>query len=183
MATTRRGAARDARCGVTVLVAAVLASLLGACGASATSPRSRGTTVTTAAPGSLQAAAVDWAHAFLTGTVQDILGMQGPSCAGTTPTTIDAHVADGYLRATRAEMTGRFGRAPDRIEILGVSVRNVTATRGEAEVRYDLPRSVTGNDNWVEYERVDGKWKVADCHAPIGGESTSSSGSSPAPGG
>ena len=59
----------------------------------------------------------------------------------------------------------------------------LAACAGTTEVRYDLPRSVTGNDNWVEYERVDGRWKVADCHAPVGGESTSSYGSAPASGG
>jgi hypothetical protein len=60
-------------------------------------------------------------------------------------------------------------------------VRNVTDTSGEAEVQYDLPASAVGNDNWVTFERHNGHWKVSDCHAPIGGSSSSSSGTATAP--
>jgi hypothetical protein len=60
-------------------------------------------------------------------------------------------------------------------KINGVSTRNVTGKTGEAEVRYDLPVAVTGNDNWVTYELVGGKWKVQDCHGPFGGSSSSGS--------
>jgi hypothetical protein len=51
----------------------------------------------------------------------------------------------------------------------------------EAEVRHDLPESITGNDNTVSHERIDGAWKVADCIAPFGGSSSTSC-SSPSPG-
>ena len=64
-------------------------------------------------------------------------------------------------------------------KIAGVSVRNVTAKTGEAEVRYDLPVAVTGNDDWVTYGLIDGKWKVQDCRAPIGGDSGFSSSAAP----
>ena len=30
----------------------------------------------------------------------------------------------------------------------------------------------SANDNWVEYERIAGEWKVADCHGPFGGSSS-----------
>lgn len=76
-------------------------------------------------------------------------------------------------------MRRRLGRPLDAIGVRGVRVRNVTATTGEAEVQYDLPRSVVGNDNWVEFRLENGRWKVSNCHAPIGGESSSSTASSP----
>ena len=72
-----------------------------------------------------------------------------------------------------------FGRPLDAIKMQGVLTRNVTSTSGEAEVQYDLPRELAGNDNWVSYEVHDGQWKVADCHAPIGGNSQSAKVSSP----
>ena len=53
-------------------------------------------------------------------------------------------------------------------KITDVSVRNETATLAEAKVNYDLPVSVTGNDDWVTYERVNGAWKVQDCNPPFG---------------
>jgi len=76
-------------------------------------------------------------------------------------------------------MRRRLGRPLDAIGGRAVRVRNVTATTGEAEVQYDLPRSVVGNDNWVEFRLENGRWKVSNCHAPIGGESSSSTASSP----
>ena len=51
----------------------------------------------------------------------------------------------------------------------------MTATTGDAEVLYALPAAVAGNDNWVSYGYQHGKWKVTDCHYPIGGESVSAS--------
>ena len=84
---------------------------------------------------------------------------------------------EGYLGEMRAEME-RFTRVPlASIRVNGVHVRNVTATTGDAEVQYDLPPSSVGNDNWVTYGYQNGQWKVTNCHAPIGGESTSSSAS------
>ena len=53
----------------------------------------------------------------------------------------------------------------------------MTATTGDAEVLYALPAAVVGNDNWVSYGYQHGKWKVTDCHYPIGGESVSASAS------
>jgi hypothetical protein len=86
-----------------------------------------------------------------------------------------------YLRTERAVMRKYYGRPLDKIKITRVVVRNVTSTTGEALVEYDLPSAVVGNDNWVSYTVHDGRWKVSDCHAPIGGSSSSksSSGSSP----
>ena len=66
-------------------------------------------------------------------------------------------------------MVQAFGRALDKIKIRGVLVRKVTGTSGEAEVQYNLPVSVAGNYNWVGFELYNGRWKVADCHVPIGG--------------
>ena len=74
----------------------------------------------------------------------------------------------------RLEMARFTGEPLSTIRVAGVQTRNVTATRGEAVVQYDLPVAKTGNDNWVTYDYEDGQWKVANCHAPIGGEQSSS---------
>jgi hypothetical protein len=86
-------------------------------------------------------------------------------------------VAATYLKAERKEMEHDLGVPLASIKIDGVQVRDITATSGDAEVHYALPASVVGNDNWVSYGYQDGKWKVTDCHAPIGGESSSASAS------
>jgi hypothetical protein len=124
----------------------------------------------------LRAAATAWSDAFLTGTVADIRKMQGASCLTTTHVT--PHVLAGYLTALRTEMKHQLGVPLDSIRITGIQVRDVTATTGDAEVQYALPASVVGNDNWVSYGYQDGQWKVTNCNAPIGGESSSASASS-----
>jgi hypothetical protein len=72
-------------------------------------------------------------------------------------------------------MAKYLGRPLDKIKINGVALRNVTSSSGDALVEYDLPAKVVGNDNWVNYAIHDGRWKVSDCHAPIGGSSSSGS--------
>jgi hypothetical protein len=88
---------------------------------------------------------------------------------------------DQYLRGERAVMEKYLGRPLDKIKISGVALRDVTSTRGEALVEYDLPANVVGSDNWVTYTIHHGRWKVSDCHAPIGGSSSSSSATVTAP--
>jgi hypothetical protein len=117
----------------------------------------------------LRSAATAWANAFLTGTPKEIARLQGSACRP------EVGVSAGSLRRSRAAMRRQFGRPLDAIAIRGVRLRNVTGTSGEAEVLYDLRRSVAGNDNWVAYEVDNGRWKVADCHAPIGGMSRNAS--------
>jgi hypothetical protein len=119
-----------------------------------------------------------WSNAFLTGTVADIRGMEAPGCLSGAPT-INSMMTASYLRQMRAAMQQRLGVPLDSIRIKGVHVRNVMATTGDAEVQYDLPASLTGNDNWVSYEYHGGQWKETNCHAPIGGESSSASASIP----
>ena len=68
-----------------------------------------------------------------------------------------------------------MGHTLGSIRVVRAHVRNVTSTTGEAEVQYDLPDVETGNDNWVTYTYEGGQWKVADCRAPVGGESQTSS--------
>jgi len=103
--------------------------------------------------------------------------MEGASCLSA-PTVAPA-VAEAYLKAQRAEMERYLAVPLASIRIRGVEVRDVTATTGDAEVHYALPASVVGNDNWVSYGYQDGQWKVTDCHAPIGGESSSPVASTP----
>jgi hypothetical protein len=97
--------------------------------------------------------------------------MQGPECTSDAPK-YSAEFLDNYLRAERLVMGRHFGRSLDKVRIRGVRIRNVTSTTGEAEVVYDLPESKVGNDNWVLYRLHDGRLKVANCNAPIGGESS-----------
>jgi hypothetical protein len=99
--------------------------------------------------------------------------MEGASCLSGTPT-YSRPFLEAYLKRMRAEMAHYVGVPLGSIRITGVRVRNVTATRGEAEVEYALPASVVGNDNWVTYQYQNGQWKETNCHAPIGGESQSS---------
>jgi hypothetical protein len=135
-----------------------------------------GTTTSKGIPG-LRSAAREWSKAFLTGTVADIRAMEGASCLST-PAVAPAE-ARAYLQAERVEMEHYLGVPLSSIRITGVQVREVTATTGEAEVHYALTASVVGNDNWVSYAYQHGQWKVSDCHAPIGGESSSPSPSTP----
>jgi len=124
----------------------------------------------------LRAAALSWSHAFLTGTVADIRNMEGTQCRSVP--TVSPTVVKAYLKGMRAELQHYLGAPLHSIRIAGVRTRNVTATTGNAEVEYRLPASVVGNDDWVSYGYQHGKWKVTNCHAPIGGESSSSSASS-----
>jgi len=101
--------------------------------------------------------------------------MEGASCLTTSH--VSPTVLEAYLKATRVEMEHYLGVPLASIRIKGVQVRNVTATTGDAEVQYALPASVVGNDNWVSYGYKDGQWKETNCHAPIGGESSSTSAS------
>ena len=158
------------------VVVASLIVLCAACSTGASSHTSQGSPTDTGVAG-LRQAARDWSKAFLTGTVANIRTMEGASCLSTSPAV--PAVIEGYLRASRAEMEHSLGVPLASIRMTGVQVRDVTATSGEAEVHYALPASVVGNDNWVSYGYQDGQWKVTDCHAPVGGESTSPSSSTP----
>jgi hypothetical protein len=130
---------------------------------------------------SLVATARAWANAFLVGSLGDIKALQGPECADRSGTTFATRTVTLYLQSERAVMQKYFGRSLDKIKIGRIVVRNVTSTSGEALVEYDLPAAVVGNDNWVSYTIHDGRWKVSDCHAPIGGSSSSNSGTFTAP--
>ncbi|MDP9335262.1 MAG: hypothetical protein M3Q30_18425 [Actinomycetota bacterium] len=130
---------------------------------------------------SLKATAIAWAHAFLVGSLDDIKALQGPECTDHGGTTLPIPTVSQYLRGERTVMQKYLGRPLDKIKISGVALRNVTSSSGEALVEYDLPASVVGNDNWVSYTIHDGRWKVSDCHAPIGGSSSSKSGTVTAP--
>ena len=100
--------------------------------------------------------------------------MQGPECHDATASTFSSDVKATYLRGLRAMLRQHLGKPLDEIKILGIDVRDVASAHGEAQVRYDLPAAKVGNDNWVEFTRHGGRWKVSNCHAPIGGESSTS---------
>ena len=166
--------------GISVVVAALAMSSCGSGSSTAAGNPSTSSSSSTlySSNGSdgLQRAAVAWAKAYLTGTALDQLGVQGPECVSGGPpklTPANIRAAESALRQHRAQLQQHLGVAPSAVKIAGVNVRNVTATSGEAEVQYNLPPSVVGNDNWVTYELHGGYWKVADCHAPIGGNSSS----------
>ena len=120
----------------------------------------------------VRAAALKWEQVFLTGTAKQILAMQGPECRKPSSTTQPKAVIDAYLSGQRRMMRTTLGVPLSKVPVRGVEVRDVTATRGSAQVLYDLPESKVGNYNWVEFRLHGGKWKVADCHAPIMGHST-----------
>jgi hypothetical protein len=156
----------------------VLVVLLAVAACSSSSGGDTATPTSGAAPTSLEAAALAFARAYLTGTPDDILALQGPECLTSTrrPTQKQERETAKELARMRARLGQRLGVATSAIKFRGVRVRNVTATRGEAEVEYALPKSsAVGNYNWVEWRQYAGKWKVADCHPPIGGNSDSGS--------
>lgn len=124
----------------------------------------------------LQATATAWAKAFLVGSVDDMKALEGPECASQDETTVAPRIVAAYLKGMRAGLRAHIGRDLDEIRIVRVETRNVTSTTGDALVIYDLPRDKVGNDNWVSYAVHGGRWKVADCHAPIAGSSSSSAG-------
>jgi hypothetical protein len=153
-----------------------LTVLCAACSTGAISRTAQSLPTAKGTPG-LRDAARDWSKAFLTGTVANIRSMEGSSCRSTT--TASATVQEADLRAERTETEHFLGVRLASIRIKAVQVRDVTATSGDAEVQYALPAAVVGNDNWVSYGYQDGQWKVTNCHAPIGGESSSPSASTP----
>lgn len=155
-----------------------LALCCAACGTASASAADAGTAVTTT-PGKvgLRAAALAWSHAFLTGTVADIRYMEGSPCRS--GPSLSPKILDEYLKGTRAEMQKYVGRRLSSIRITGVRTRNVTASTGDAEVEFALRAAVVGNDNWVSYGYQGGRWRVTNCHAPIGGESSSATATAP----
>jgi len=120
-------------------------------------------------PGTIQAAAVAWAKAYLTGTLADIHTMEGFQCSY--HSSLSPAFLSAYLNAERAGLAKSLETPLNMLRITGVLTRNVTATQGEAEVVYNLPTAKVGNDNWVSYQIQHGTWKEINCHAPIGGES------------
>src|SRR5579872_2364232 len=143
--------------------------LCAACNTGTSSHPSLGSPTDKGVPG-LRNAARAWSKAFLTGSIAEIRGMEGAACVSAPTAAPRAQEAD--VRAMRAETERSLAVPLASIRIKGVLVRRVTATSGDAEVRYELPASVVGNDDWVAYGYQDGQWKVTDCHAPIGGESS-----------
>ena len=158
------------------MAVASLIVLCAACSTGGIPHASQGSPTDKGIPG-LREAARAWSKAFLTGTVANIRSSEGAACLSTP--TVTPTVEEAYLRAERAAMAHHLGVPLASVRVDGVQVRDVTATSGDAEVQYVLPASVVGNDNWVSYGYQDGKWKVTDCHAPIGGESSSASASAP----
>ena len=159
---------------------AAVGALASGCSGSGSAASSTGTAALPPAgnsTGSLKATAVAWAHAFLVGSYGDIKALQGPECTDQSGTTLPTGTVNQYLRAERAVMAKEFGRPLNEITIKSVATRNVTSSSGDALVEYDLPAAVVGNDNWVSYAIHNGRWKVSDCHAPIGGSSSSASAS------
>jgi hypothetical protein len=176
-----------------IMATAAAGLALAGCGSGNTTSTGAGTSVaSTTVPRSsashptssdgVRAAALAWAHAFLTGTPLDIYNLQGPEClTGVKPTPANIPAAAAALQQERSGLEQHVGMSMAAVQakITGASVRNVTDTTAEATVEYDLPASVTGNDNWVTYELIDGKWKVQDCRPPFGGSGDSASGSAP----
>lgn len=156
-----------------MVLCSLVTVFLSGCGNSTSSSFSATSAPADDRPAGLQSAAISWAHAFLTGSAVDIYKMEGTECR--TNTNPNSSAATSYLRGMRVQMERYLGEPLASIKVTGVQVRNFSATSGEAEVQFDLPANKIGNDNWVTYGYEDGQWKVSNCHAPIGSESSSSS--------
>jgi hypothetical protein len=158
---------------LTALVAfAVLSHVSGAEPSFANDVRAATAPTTSGSPDEdLRSAARAWTNAFLKGTVKELRALQGPECKSRRTSSL-AEQRD-YMHRLRVVMRRVLGVALDDIDIVDIQLRNVTPESGEAHVVFDLPPAKAGNDNWVEYRLHNGRWKVANCRAPIGGQSVS----------
>jgi hypothetical protein len=113
-------------------------------------------------------AARAWSDAYLTGTIDDIVALQGPKCLTGEPLNDENRErAEADLEQLRNALQDALDVSPDDIELRDVAVRNVTETSGQASVQYNLTSPSLSSDNWVTYELADGSWKVSDCMPPI----------------
>jgi hypothetical protein len=134
------------------------------------------TTTTIAGPSpqevnDLRATAIASAEAWLTGTLHDIVAARHGGCGSPevpAPDVDDPSWAP-MIRTMRANFEHQMGVSFASITIRGVLLRSLTATSGEADVQYDLPDSVAGNDNWIRYKFNGVEWTPIDCFPPIGG--------------
>jgi hypothetical protein len=68
------------------------------------------------------------------------------------------------LRRFRLLVKEHTGETTSEIKVESVKIRNFRFGRsGGAEVQYDLPASVGGNDNWNTYAFSGGKWHYEGC--------------------
>jgi hypothetical protein len=153
---------------VRVLVC-VLAVAVASCGSSSDD----GSDGANGSADGLQQAALAWSNAYLTGSIEEIIELQGPACLTGEPVNEETkQKAEADLAQLRGALEDFFEKPASDIETRGVQVRNVTDERGEASVQYDLPAELLAADNWVAYEVVDGEWKVSNCRPPIAGNTT-----------
>jgi hypothetical protein len=167
--------------GRTIAGLAIGIVLVTACGGTAetvaTPVDSTTATTTTIARPSLQqvndlrATAIASAEAWLTGTLHDMVAANHGGCGSpeVPPPAVDDPSWAPMIRTMRANFEHQMGVSFSSIKILGVLLRNLTPTSGEAEVQYDLPSSVAGDDNWIRYKFDGGQWSPLDCFPPIGG--------------
>jgi hypothetical protein len=118
----------------------ILTVLCAACSTALSSHSEPGSPTDSGTAG-LRAAAAAWSNAFLTGTVVDIRSMEGAQCLSTISTNPTG--MESYLTGMRTAMEQHLDAPLGSIRITGVQVRNVTATSGDAEVRYALPALAT----------------------------------------
>jgi hypothetical protein len=108
----------------------------------------------------LKRTALAYAQATLTGSVAEIRATLDPYCNATD------HLNSAALPLVRQEWGSQDGTPLNQVRIIGVRVRNVTTTSGQADVEY---KEDEGNANWVTYTKVKGQWKVAgQCVVPFG---------------
>ena len=116
----------------------------------------------------LRTAAAEYARAWLSVDLAAITRSHGPGCGnGGSRPAIDDKALAPEAREMRSKLEQQLGVPLSSIKVRGVLVRKVTRATGEAEVEYNQPIRVTGDDNWVAYELHDGRW-TNDCKLPIG---------------
>jgi hypothetical protein len=120
----------------------------------------------------LEQAARDYAEAVLHGSSEQVTRLVSPECLKARRQNIPPVGGEAEWREFQAALADRLGRPLTEVRITRVTVRSLTATAGDAEVHFNLPAQLAGNDNWVHYRIRDGRWRVADCRFPIGGNSS-----------
>jgi hypothetical protein len=155
------------------IVAGVLSCLLALAACSSSSSDGNADNTNGAGADGLQQAALAWSSAYLTGSIEEIIELQGPACLTGEPINEETkQKAEADLAQLRDALEDFFETPVADIETRGVQVRDVNDERGEASVQYDLPAELLAADNWVAYEVVDGEWRVSNCRPPIAGNTT-----------
>ena len=153
---------------VRLLLCIIVVTTMASCSESGGAARSG------SSPEHLKQAARAYAEVWLRGSTDDFLAALR-SCTEKSSRAFNEDELTSYVERLRSTAEEVLGRSLEEVEITGVKLRRVSGAHGEAEVQFDLPEQLAGNDNWIEYTLKNDRWVINECKAPIGGQSDSAS--------